>query len=277
MLDRIDSARPPIVGTRGCVPKLTIKKLGIVSRDYNVIFGEHFDFSHVLPDVLQMLDEQCCDAVLFSLYSIIPRESFAVRDALSNLNCINAVFLEEFHALLNGACDAWKPGDQVVYHRSNGEWQEYRIRQAFGSLTDFGGSPDRCMKAFIADEHPKRLLGNCCVLICGESNGVRWSKNRQKVEDTYKLRADIPGTVKIVLNPGHDRMGFPHVMNNKRKFLSCGGSGRWIVSVWNRGGNNGDGPNPPWKVFYKGKEKKIDRIDNNLRLEIGILNIEPPM
>ena len=64
-------------------------------------------------------------------------------------------------------------------------------------------------------------MGNCCILICGESNGVKYSRERRRVEDVFGLRRSLPsGTV--ILNPVHDRM-IRFEMPLKRSFLSKNG------------------------------------------------------
>lgn len=53
-------------------PRLSVKEIGLVSRDYN----KHRDFSAAYPEILESLDREGCDTVLFSLFSIIRRKSF---------------------------------------------------------------------------------------------------------------------------------------------------------------------------------------------------------
>jgi hypothetical protein len=51
----------------------------VMWRDYGRKFPNgRRDFSYVLSNVLKLLDEKGCDAVTFSLFSIIPRKSFNV-------------------------------------------------------------------------------------------------------------------------------------------------------------------------------------------------------
>src|ERR1700730_3617865 len=89
------------------------------------------------------------------------------------------------------------------------------------------------MQEFIKGKLPNRILGNCCVLLCGESKGVPWSRDYHSVNDTYGLKKAIrEKKVLIILNPGHDYM-VRHEMNKKRQSLSEGGG--LVVSVWNRG------------------------------------------
>jgi hypothetical protein len=261
------------IGMRSRGPELDIKKLGIVSRDYNHRFPDgSYDFSSTLRKVLEILDKEKCDAVLFSLYSINSGKPFDLETALNGLKRIKAVFLEEFEEFEDGS---WSAIRNVVHHRLNGKWNEYEVYQAFGSLT---GLSQKNILSFVKEEIPKRILGNCCLLLCGESNGVKYSRTDKKVNDTFGLRAAIPHGVNIVLNPVHDRMT-RFEMNIKRQFLSK--KGRWVVSVWNKGKEDGNGTirnfrGPEWKVFHNGIEKNIDPIPNvlnELGVEIGILDI----
>lgn len=265
--------RPKESDTRktGSAPALNITKLGIVSRDYRYRYANGFrDFSHTLPSVLKLLDYEGCDAVLFSLFSIIPRESYDLGAALRQSQSIKAVFLEEFQ---DGTSRAG--GRYVVHHRTSKGWEEYSFAQVFGSLS---GMPQWEMDDFVSYEMPKRILGNCCVLLCGESNGVKYSQKQKGVEDTFGLRAAIPPKTTIVLNPIHDRMT-RFELKLKRRFLSE--AGRRVISVWNKGrkdknGKVKDGRNPAWTIFYDGKaaDDEVVMIHNQLDVEIGVLDVK---
>jgi len=212
-------------------PCLNITKLGIVSRDYSRKYDNGYrDFSHTLPDVLKLLDKNGCNAVLFSLFSIIPRERLRILDAFRGLKNIKAVFLEHFQ-------DGKKrdAGRYVVYHRTSKGWSEYAFRQRFATLT---GTSKREMDEFVNEEMKNRVLGNCCVLLCGETNGVKYSRKNKRVEDTFGVRATIPSKTNIVLNPIHDRMT-RFEMKLKRQFLSK--KNRWVISVWNKGKEDKNG------------------------------------
>jgi hypothetical protein len=221
---------------------------------------------------LKILDDYACDAALFSLFSIIPRADFNVRNSLEGLKSLQAVFLEEFTDKPRKKDSQREGGRFVVYHRSAEAWDEYYLHQQFGTLRDLSRGE---INSFVEKELPRRLLGNCCILLCGESNGVNYSKTRTKVEDEAGMRKGIPSKVTVILNPVHDRMT-RFEMNLKRSFLSE--KGRWCISVWNKGKEDGngrtrDGDEPPWMVFHNGKPQPVKRISNELDLEIGILEL----
>jgi len=248
-------------------PCLRITKLGIVSRDYNHEYENGYkDFSYALSGILKLLDQNGCDAVIFSLFSIIPRNSFNTYDCFKRLRNIKAVLFEEF-------TDAGKKerGRYVVYHSFKG-WQEYNFLQKFGTLA---GTGKDVITNFVDEEIPKRIMGNCCVLLCGETNGVKCSPKDKKVYDTFELRKAIPKTVTIILNPIHDRMT-RFEMKLKRQFLSE--NNRWVVSVWNKGrkdrnGRSKDGKGSPWEALYNRNETVVTPIKNQLGVEIGVLSI----
>ena len=248
-------------------PCLRITKIGVVSRDYNYKYENGYkDFSYALPGVLKLLDQNGCDTVIFSLFSIIPRNAFNTYDCFKGLRNIKAVLFEEF-------TDAGKRerGRYVVYHLFKG-WQEYDFLQQFGTLAD--KKEDEIIN-FVDKEIPKRIMGNCCVLLCGETNGVKYSPKDKKVHDTFELRKAIPKTVIIILNPIHDRMT-RFEMKLKRRFLSE--NNRWVISVWNKGkkdrnGRSKDSKGPAWTVFYDGEEIAATSIENQLGVEVGILSI----
>jgi hypothetical protein len=255
----LKSAKPPC---------LKISKIGVVSRDYSVKYPNGYrDFSYGLTNVLKMLDQKKCDAVLFSLYSIDTRRPYSPLSSLKKLNNINAVFLEKFQDGKHREAEFY-----VIYHRKSSGWDKYELWQQFGTLTD---TTTKEIEGFVKNEMPNRNLGNCCVLLCGETNGVKYSQIDKSVKDSFGLRSAISEEAKIVLNPIHDRMT-RFEMALKRKFLSE--NGRWVISVWNKGrrdrnGKVKDGKAPAWTVFCNGKQIEINKIDNEYGWEIGILDI----
>ncbi len=251
------------------IPSLNLAKIGIVARDYRDEFSNGYrDFSQALPPVLELLDRKRCDALLLSLFSIVPRGGYDPRTAFNGLKNIKAIFLEEFQ---DG--ETREAGRYVIYYRSQWGWEEYEFYQVFATVT---GMAQRDIDKFVKSEMPKRILGNCCVLPCGETNGVKYSKSDKKIHDVYGLRSAIPRNVDIILNPVHDRMT-RFEMKLKRQFLSE--KGRWVISVWNKGkqdknGRVKDEKKPAWTVFHNGAEKKLEVIENEIGVEIGVLDVK---
>jgi len=251
-------------------PHLQISMLGIVSRDYCYTYPNGFrDFSYAFPGVLSLLDEEGCNAVLFSLFSIVPWDDFDPLKSLNGLQNIKAVLYEEF---MDG--NPRTQGRYVIWYKEGDTWHEYSFKQVFSRLK---GLKPEIIQNFAKFEMPKRILGNICLLICGETNGVNYSRSTKLVHDTFGMKGAIPPETNIVLNPVHDKMKRPE-MKLKRAFLSE--NERWVVSVWNRGkkSENGklmDGKGPAWTVFYDGKEvtNRVQLIANSLDVEIGILDI----
>ena len=259
----------PLFAKAESIPSLKVRKVGIVTRDYRTKFSNGYrDFSHTLSQVLRLLDDDGCDTVLFSLFSIIPRKGYDPRSAFNHLKNIKAILLEEFQ---DG--ETREAGRYVIYYRTASDWKDYEFYQVFGTIT---GMPQVGMDNFVKHEVSKRIMGNCCVLLCGETNGVKYSKADKKIHDTFGLRKTIPRNVNVILNPIHDRMT-RFEMKLKRGFLSE--NNRWVISIWNKGkqdknGKVKDGPNPAWTVFFNGKEKKASSVQNNLGVEIGVLDIK---
>lgn len=259
----------PVSSKGGSKPRLNIGKIGIVTRDYRFEFSNGYrDFSHAFPQLIKMLDAEECDTVLFSLFSFISRKGYDCLNILKGLKNIKAVLLEEFQDGKNR-----EAGRYVVYHRTPSGVEEYEFCQVFGKIT---GMPQQKIQDFVQNEIPRRTLGNCCVLLCGETNGVKYSKVDKRIYDTFGLRKAIPHDAKIILNPIHDRMT-RFEMKLKRQFLSK--KNRWVISVWNKGkqdinGKIKDGNGAAWTVFHNGYELDIPRIQNDLGVEIGVLNVK---
>lgn len=259
----------------GLQPCLNIRKIGIVSRDYTKKMENDFhDFSSVLSETLHFLDNQGCDSVLFSLFTIANREKYSTLRICKQLRNISAVFYEEYEEKTKNP-SKWKVNKNTcVYRQKNGAWGKYSYEQWFGRLA---GLRKGFIEDFVKNEIPKRILGNCCILLCGENNGVKYAKTSSKeIEDTFKLRASIPGSARIILNPIHDKMR-RFEMKMKRDFLSE--NKRWTVSVWNKGkvDKNGkivDGPSPAWTVHYDGHEisSAIENISPIQGIEIGVVD-----
>jgi len=258
----------PAINKSGSKPRLNIGKTGMVTRDYRIEFPNGYrDFSHSFPQVVKQLDDVGCDTVLFSLFSIIPRKGYDCRTALSGLKNIKAILLEEFQDRKTR-----EAGRYVIYYRTTSGWKEYEFYQVFGTVT--GMHKDE-IDNFVTNEVPKRIVGDCCVLLCGETNGVKYSKHDKKIHDTFGLREAIPSNANVILNPIHDRMT-RFEMKLKRQFLSE--KKRWVISVWNKGkqdknGKTKDGNGPAWTLFYDGNEIDVPRIPNEFGVEIGALNI----
>ena len=274
MIKTVSKNLQPGEKTSGVTPSLNIKKLGIVSRNYRTIYGNgRRDFSHSMHDVLALLDEKGCDAVLFSLYSVVVTSAFSVLEVLkmAALKCVKVVLLEEFidtqqRDLEFPDKEKREAGRFVVYYLLDRGWQEYEFKQSFG--TTIRMKRDR-IDAFIKQEMPKRILGNSAVLLCGETNIVKYSKKiDQQIHDDYGVLDQIPNSVKVILNPIHDRMT-RFEMKLKREFLSK--NDRVVISVWNKGRPR-DGANPAWTVYKDGKSVVTTPMSNGFGLEIGIVD-----
>ncbi|MDP3451813.1 MAG: hypothetical protein Q8R90_02565 [Bacteroidales bacterium] len=256
----------------GLKPETKISKIGIASRDYNQNYNGYRDFSQSLESILNIFDSENCDAILFSLFSICPRQGFSIKKHLNRLSNVKLVLVESFRF---GESDEFSVICNHAYHKdcNTKEWDQYDYNQKFGSLS---GMKEDALKDFVSSEIPQRIFGNSLSILCGETNIVKYSQAEKKVKDTYRLLHHIPKDVQIILNPIHDRMT-RFEMKLKRKFLSK--NRRWVISVWNRGkaDKNGvikDGQNPAWTVFFNEKEVMINTIDHNLgdKIELGIVD-----
>ncbi len=118
-----DVARSTLGTKTEPVPRLTVRKLGIVSRDYNHKFPNGLrDFSATFSRALRALDEKRCDTVLFSPWSIIPRKTFDPLRSLQGLRYVRSVLYEEFR-------DGQKSSvvRNVVFHRRRNKWRQYEL------------------------------------------------------------------------------------------------------------------------------------------------------
>lgn len=253
------------------MPWLKVRKLGIISRDYRYQFPNGSrDFSHAIRSIFKTLDGHGCDAIVFSLYSITPRRGVSIRRALAGLRSVRAVFLEEF-----SEGEKRRSLRNLVYYRTDTGWRSVAYKQQFKSLRQLD---KKVIHQFVTEEVPeRRLMGGTAILICGETNGVKYSKTRKRIEDTFGLARAIPSDVRLIVNPIHDRMT-RFEMAMKRQYLS---KGRWLVSVWNKGrvdaaGRVKDGQHPAWDVYCDGRRcnEEVHKIASFPAIEIGILELE---
>ena len=262
---------------------INIHKIGIVARDYNITFPNGYrDYSHVWAEVLALLDNEGCDAVLFSLYTLIPRLDFDPAAAVQCLKVAKLVCIEEY---IDTPPDGRNAGECVVYCRERLDWREYRVKQAFGRIN----TPAMMKKAqgFAENELPKRIFGNCALIVCGEVNTGRYNKRVARlaggykrlgvdsVNDIFGVRAALPPETQIILNAGHDRTS-RFEMPLKRRFFSEGR--RLVVTVWNKGkrdihGKIKDGFGPAWSAYFDGEAVPVTALPNDLGVDIGILTL----
>ena len=277
MKNKSEHSNPKSVKSINFPNSISIKKVGIISRDYRKEDKNKFrDFSYTFKSILLLLNQQGCDSAIFSLFTLIKRKSFDAKQTLNKMeiNNIKTIFIEEF---IDG--NEREAGEYVVYFKDKNIWKEYRLIQKFGTLKYTKSFKDTVIKPFKAEVKAQRLLGNCTVLLCGETNIVKYSKASKKIEDKFNFLRILNKDTNIILNPIHDRMT-RFEMKLKRQYLSK--NKRWVISVWSKGksdknGKIKDGEKPAWTIFYNGKEKNIKpivcSISNQINLEIGILDL----
>jgi hypothetical protein len=253
-------------------PRLTVRKIGIASRDYNHKYSNGFrDFSATFSRVLRVLDDNRCDTVLFSPFSIIPRKSFDPYRSLRGLQHVKSVLYEEF-------IDGQKRRilRSVVFHRQNNIWRKYELPSGgFPKLRGSWQAKKRTVYRFTREVLPGRILGNCAVIICGESNAVPYHQNTGRVGDDFGLRRSLLKDVTVILNPVHDWMS-RHEMEKKRSYLSE--NNRWVISVWNKGKRDKndkprDAKGAPWTVFHNGREMAVEPLLDQKGVDIGIRRV----
>lgn len=251
-------------------PNFNIERIGIVSHDYTIEDKNgKKDFSFSFSDILSFIDKMKCDSLLFSLYTIdTSNEKFEYLNHLQNFKYLKCIFFEEFGSHKNSR--------YYIYFNSNSTWKHFELKQKFSTLQKIN---DAQIKTFMDEVKSVRNFGNFSILLCGESNIVKYSMERKQVDDKYSYLTQLTNTVEIILNPIHDKMT-RFEMRLKRKFLSQ--NEKLVISVWNKGkkdknGRIRDGSGPPWNIFYCGREHHIQQIPHQIHsatgIEIGIVDL----
>lgn len=255
--------------------KVKLSKLGLVTRDYNLVAPNGCrDFSYDFEPILEYLDKQECDAALFSLYSLLYRHQSAVLLALAKQRHLKCVLVEYF----DDDIDANKRinTQNVLYLKTDNGWHPYSCNKRFGSLSTREKKKAFELLSVVATE---RNFGNATLLVCGETNIVRYQQMNKTVVDSYQYLPLLGDGIQVIINPVHDKM-LRHEMPLKRKFLSQ--HGRTVISLWNKGKRFANGRQlterqPAWSIYQDGAELMVPTvehsIENSIDLEIGIITL----
>lgn len=255
--------------------KVMLSKLGLITRDYNLASSNGCrDFSGNFESVLTYLDKQQCDGAVFSLYSLLYRHQGSVLLILAKQKYLKCVLVEYFDDDIGA--NKRSNTENVLYLKTKDGWYPYQCNKRFGSLSTGKKKKVTELLSVVATE---RTFGNATVLVCGESNIVRYQQKNKNVVDEYQYLSLLGDGIQILMNPVHDKMmRFEMVL--KRKFLSQ--HGRTVISVWNKGKLFANARQlterqPAWSIYHDGTEFKVPTvehsIENSINLEIGILTL----
>lgn len=275
-LDKILGGGINGLGTAQSAPKISPKRIGIISRDYRES-GGFSDFNDCLDEVLKYCDASECDTILFSPFTVLKTNMADLASKFEKLKFIKSLFIEEFTVQDGIRCT----GNYHCFYSTNNKWHDYIFFQKFATVLYTKKFENEVIQPFIKEVESKRLLGGVTVLLCGETNAVKYDKEKREIVDHFGLLKAFHSETGIILNPVHDRMT-RFEMKLKRAFLS--NQSRVVISVWNKGktdqkGITRDGKNPPWTIYSNGKVINLTREDigdigfSNKGLEIGILNV----
>lgn len=222
-----------------------IRRIALVSHDYNVLdsrglidYSEHFD------RINRRCDDQGCDTILYALYtwdraSPVPRNHASFFDGLYH---VQRIILEVGQPTIDSFdhVEVWQRGRQtpMVVHQ--------RFVQA--------GDSNSRKRQFIEDL-PARMIGNCLLVLCGESGIV--SQNRTGgFTDAFEFLDHLNRMgVAVILNPIHDYMARSHNVDMRDKRLHYSSCRRTVVSVWNQGNGRDEYVEVPWTVFHDGTDR----------------------
>lgn len=227
---------------------MSTNRIGIVTHLYLDEDGKSKDFKNTYVKILNYLDRELCDTVIFSLYTLHISEIDNFEKFISKLKNIKKIFIDSFIENEKNI-NFFEHITFVIDERVN----KITNKQMFTSSDSI--DKDDVIK-FRENFKESRVIDDCALLICGEINLFTTNQDNYSVEDKYEIIPLIERNVKIVINQGHDEMGRPHYVKAKRKFLSK--NGRYLISVWNKGKKpidfDPENSKKYWEIYHDGTE-----------------------
>jgi len=241
-------------------------KIGLVSRNYQVTK----DFSEHMLKIVAIADKNNCDTLIYSMWSFDDSNKKTTKSQIfQNSTKIKRVILETGNLKLMSdvKTEIWfkeKREPRIIYQRfAKASEEEYK-------------------KELIVDNSFERIIEDCFLLLCGETNIIKYKQKLKTMKDEYKL-VDILENfgINYIFNPVHDYM-IRHEMKKKRAFLSL--NNRYVISVWNTGKLSSKGEKIaeskiPWTVFFNGQDltAKVNEISSVIPgirdIRIGVLSV----
>lgn len=235
-----------------------ISRIGLVSHDYNRLDCRgQWDYSEHFGEINRLCDQEGCDTLLYSLYTLERRASEPRNEEsiFSRLTSVKNVVLE-VGELYPDVKTRWA-GNQAVEFWQRGNAEPSVAWQWFASKKEMKRA---LVKGFIADL-PYRHIADGLLILCGESGILAADQRDQERFFAYLAKTEC----RLILNPTHDYMkpiyGNDYLRNRSRHASM---DGRTSISVWNEGKLHQE-PSP-WLVFHDG----IDCTDSVRELPIPI-------
>ncbi|SDP76983.1 hypothetical protein [Desulforhopalus singaporensis] len=245
-----------------------IKKACLVSRNSH----QTKDFSEYFGAINKIAESHDCDTIIYAMWSYDDTNTKLTKDIIfKNSSKIKLIILETGNLTLKTNLKT-----QI--------WFTYRDKQEI--IQRFARSSDsNAQKQQVIDDLFRRICINegAYLLICGETNIVKYKPKTNKIIDEFNLVEYILDgyDLNIIINPIHDYM-IRHEMKKKRQFLSI--NKRYVISVWNTGKISSTGrkisePKTPWTIFYDGNDitssvKPVyNAIPGNIDIILGIVTL----
>jgi len=242
------------------------QKIGLVSRNYQVTN----DFSEYMPKLIDIADKNNCDTLIYSMWSLDDSiKKVTKNQVFQNSKNIKRVILEtgNFDLMSDLKTEIWfkdKNEPRIIFQRfAKAREEEYK-------------------KELIVERFFERIIEDCFILLCGETNIIKYKQKLKRLDDKYHL-IDIfeQFEINFIFNPVHDYM-IRHEMKKKRAFLSL--NNRYVISIWNTGKISSTGKKIaeakiPWTVFFNGQDVtgRVDEISpvisGNHDIRFGILPV----
>ena len=146
-------------------------KIGLVSRNYQVTK----DFSEHMPKIVAVADKNNCDTLIYSMWSLDDSNKKTTKNQIfQNSTNIKRVILEtgNLELMSDVKTEIWfkeKSEPRIIYQR-------------FAKANE-----EKYKKELIVDNSFERIIEDCFILLCGETNIIKYKQKFKTMNDEYQL------------------------------------------------------------------------------------------
>jgi len=208
-------------------------------------------------DLLIYFDNEMCDTVIFSPYTIESAEITKFYNKIQSLKNISKIFIETYKICGQGR----EKNEYVIFNKTNNNFSTIRRKQYFIKNKQTSSQFNTEISPFLSQFRNERIIDDCALLFCGEINILTFNNKTSEVDDRHNFLNQFNDDTRVIINQVHDEMGYKHKILPKHKILSL--NNRLFISLWNKGAYKIDfteNDKKYWSIYHNGKEKIVEKI-----------------